>query len=273
MILPPGEKTMVAKIHRVHIPNVGEAIVHIPGGVPYRQDDNQEFPYGSYMRLGDKGFVYGKAYSLLDTAFGAWCSEAQKMGYMVTAADIVAGATVVTITVTATQNITENQLAGGYLQMFANTIDVFTRGIVSNTAIVSSGVMTVVMDSPSPVDVSAGAGVEAHISPYSSLINTAGGADAPQGGHFNMIMGMPTYPAEAGNSLWLQVSGPIWIVLDVLVGAEDGDIEAVFGSNGSISVRNTTTKLHAQHAGFIIAAAYGGGGGQGAPFLMLDIAH
>lgn len=264
---------MTAKMHRVHIPGVGEGIIYVPGGVPYEYDDEPKYRYGSFMRLGDKGFVYGKAYSLLDTAFGAWCSEAQKMGYMVTAAKILAGATTVTITVTATQNIAEDELKDGYLQMFANTINVFTRGIVSNTAIVGSGTMTVVMDSPSPCDVEAGAGVEAHINPYSHVINTAGGAEAPQGGHFNMILGMPTVPAPATKSLWLQVSGPIWIVLDVLVGAESGDIEAVFGSNGSISVRNTTTKLHAQHAGHIVAAAYGGGGGQGAPFLMLDIAH
>lgn len=264
---------MTAKMHRVHFPGVGEGIVFKPGGVPYTYDDEKQWPYGSYMRLGNKGFVYANALSLLDTSFGAWCSEAQKMGYMALAADVAVGDTSITVTVTATQNIAEDELADGYLEMFAATINVFTKGIVSNTAIVTSGTMTVVMDSPSPVAISAGAGVEAHISPYAKVINTAGGGDAPQGGHFNMILGMPTYPLAAGKKGWLQVSGPCWVVPDILVGADSGDIEAVFGSNGSISVRNTTTKLHAQHAGFIIAAAYGGGGGQGAPFLMLDIAH
>lgn len=264
---------MTAKLHRVHFPNVGEAIIHKPGGVPYGYDDIKQYPYGSYVRLGDKGFVYARANSLLDTAFGAWCGEAQKMGYMNVAADVAVGATVITITVTATQNIAADELKGGYIHVFANTINAFTRGIVSNTAIVTSGVMTVVMDSPAPVAVTAGDGVEAHINPYSKVINTAGGADEDQGGHFNMILGMPTYPLAAGKKGWLQVSGPHHIVNDVLVGSLDGYIEVVFGSNGSISVRNATTKLRAQHAGFIIAAAPGGGGGQGCPFVMLQIAH
>lgn len=265
---------MVATMHRVHFPNVGEGIIYKPGGVPYTYDDEKQFPYGSYMRLGDKGFVYANALSLLDTSFGAWFSEAQKMGYMVTAADIAAGATTVTITVTATQNIALDELAGGHLVLFANTINVMVRGIISNTAIVTSGTMTVVIESPVTQAISAGAGVEAMHSPYSNVINTAGGDNGdPQGGHFNMVLGMPTYPLAAGKKGWLQVEGPHWIVPDVLVGADSGDIEVVFGSNGSISVRNTTTKLHAQHAGFIMAAAAGGGGGQGAPFVCLDIAH
>ncbi len=271
---------MTASMQRMHFPNVGEGTIYKGSGVPYWSDDEQQFPYGSYMRLGNKGFVYCNALSLLDTAFGAWFSEAQKMGYMVTAADIAAGDTTVTITVTATQNIAANELAGGYLEMFANTINVFTRGIISNTAIVSSGTMTVVMDSPAPQAVDAGAGVEAMHSPYSNVINTAGGNNGdPQGGHSNMILGMPTYPLAAGKKGWLQVSGPCWVVPDVKVASDDGFITAIFGANGSISVRDATDpqvgtgKMHAQLAGYVMAAAPGGGGGQGAPFLMLDIAH
>lgn len=263
---------MTAKLRRVHFPNVGEGVIYKPGGVPYEQHDEALVPYGSYVRLGNKGFVYAKAYTLLDTAFGAIASKAQKLGQMVLAADIKAGDTVVTITVTATNSIDLNELADGELVCFANTIDVFNRGIVSNTKIVTSGTMTVVLDSPVPVDVDAGGKVEAIISPYANVFNTGGG-EAP--GWFHMVLGMPTYPAEAGKSLWLQVTGPCWVVPDILVGANDGDIEVVFGSNGSLTVRNTTTpapgKFLAQTAGYIIAAA--SGGGQGAPFIMLDIAH
>ena len=63
---------MVAKMHRLHLPKVGEGVIHVPGGVPYTYDDEGRYPYGSYMRLGNKGFVYAKAHSLLDTAFGCW---------------------------------------------------------------------------------------------------------------------------------------------------------------------------------------------------------
>jgi len=262
---------MTAKIHRMHFPKVGEGVIHVPGGVPYTYDDVGQYPYGSYIRLGNKGFVYAKAHSLLDTAFGCWSSDVQKLGQMVLAADVKAGDTTITITIPATNNISEDELKDGELVCFANTIDIFTRGVVSNTAIVTSGTMTVVLDSPAPVDVDAGGKVEAIINPYSNVANTAGGHQA---GWYNMILGMPTYPLVAGKSGWLQVTGPHWVVPDILVGVE-GYIECVFGSNGSISVRNATAgstgKLNAQIAGYIITSA--SGGGQGAPFLMLAIAH
>lgn len=268
---------MVATMHRVHIPNVGEGIIHKPGGTPYTYEDIAKYPYGSFLQLGNKGFVYAKAKALLDTSFGAIASKPQKMGYMVTAAKVLEGALIVTITVTATQNIGEDELAGGELMMFANTINVFNRGIVSNTAIVTSGTMTVVMDSPSPCEVAAGSGVEAMISPYANVVNSTAPAGGYEAGWYHMVLGMPTVPAPATKSLWLQVTGPCWVVPDVLVGAEEGDIEVVFGANGSISIRDATQhvagKLNAQHAGYIMASAVGGGGGQGAPFIMLDIAH
>jgi len=269
---------MTAKMHRMHFPKVGEGVIHIPGGTPYEQHDEALFPYGSYVRLGNKGFVYAKALALLDTSFGAIASKPQKLGQMALAADIEAGDTTITVTVTATNNITKDELKDGELVCFANTIDVFTRGIVSNTAIVTSGVMTVVLDSPVPVDVTAAVGkVEAMISPYANVVNTTAPVGGYEAGWYHMVLGMPTYPAAAGKSLWLQVTGPCWVVPDILVGAQEGDIEVVFGSNGSISIRDTTShadgKLQAQHAGYIMASAQGGGGGQGAPFIMLDIAH
>ena len=266
---------MVAKLNRIHFPKVGEGVIHVPSGTPYEQHDDPLYPYGSYVRLGNKGFVYAKAQALLDTAFGAIASMEQKLGQMGLAADIKAGDTTITITVTATNNIKADELKDGELVCFANTIDVFNRGIVSNTAIVTSGVMTVVLDSPVPVDVDAGGKVEAIISPYANVVNTTAPAGGYEAGWYHMVLGMPTYPAAAGKSLWLQVTGPCWVVPDVLVGAQEGDIEVVFGSNGSISIRDATQhaggKLGAQHAGYIMASAPGGG--QGAPFIMLDIAH
>ena len=269
---------MTAKLHRIHIPNVGEGVIHKPGGTPYEYDDIKQYPYGSFVQLGNKGFVYAKAQALLDTSFGAIASKPQKLGQMALAADIEAGDTTITVTVTATNNIEADELADGELVCFANTIDVFTRGIVSNTAIVTSGVMTVVLDSPVPVDVTAAVGkVEAMISPYANVVNTTAPAGGYEAGWYHMVLGMPTVPAPATKSLFLQVTGPCWVVPDILVGAEEGDIEVVFGSNGSISIRDAVQhaggKLGAQHAGYIMASAAGGGGGQGAPFIMLDIAH
>jgi len=267
---------MPAKLHRLHFPNVGEGIVHIPGGTPYTSDDVAQFPYGSYVRFGMKGFVYARAHTLLNSGFGCFTAHDQKMAWMVTAAALEAGDTSMTITVTATQNIALNELAYGELIIFTNAADPtnpVVRGIVSNTAIVTSGTMTVVIDSPLPQDIAVGAGVEAIINPYSQVFNTTA---AHLSGWYGMVLGIPTYPLAAGKSGWLQVTGPMaGLNPDILIGAGQGDIECVFGSNGSISLRDTTTtaagKLSAQIAGYIITCA--SGGGQGAPFLMLQIAH
>lgn len=256
---------MVAKMHRMHLPKVGEGVIHIPGGVPFEADDTPLYPPGSYMRLGNKEFIYAIAGGSLIPDVGAMNSFSQKVSMRNTSAKILIGATVITITVAAGLEIAEDELAGGEIVVFPGDNNSFTRGIVSNNAIATGvgGTLAVVVDSPIPVEIPAGKGCECIRSPYSAVKENQG--------EWAMVMGMPTVVATVGQGLWLQVSGPSWAAPAAEVGALVKNQEAVFVGNGSLALRSTAGNEDCQFAGVIIATAEGGG--QGAPFIMLQIAH
>lgn len=260
---------MVAKMHRVHMPKVGEAVVHIPSGVPFEADDEQQFPLGSYMRLGNKGFVYAKSAGITNVDFGAKNSLAQKVSQVSVAADALAGALAVSLTIAIGTEITKDELVGGEIVVFPGDSNTFTRGIIGNNAIATGvgGTLVVALDSPTPVDIDTDDVGECMASPYSAVKT-----EYPSGNEWHPVMGMPTVLAASGKYLWLQVEGPHWAAPDSPVGASTNCFEVVFGGDGAFRLRNSTDFLHNQYAGTIIAPATGGTG-QGAPFVMLQIAH
>lgn len=262
---------MVAKMHRIHIPQVGEGVVYEPSGIPFEASDVQEFPLGSFMRLGGKEFIYAKAGGTLNTGQGAKNVLQQIMAYEHVARTYAAGVTEVIIDVADTDgnlgdgDIAKDELVGGSIQFHPHGSNEFTRGIIANTAVDGGGEMTVTLDSPTPVAVEIDVtGVECMASPY-SYVQTSGN-------EWYTVMGMPTVRATVGQYLWLQVSGISWASPQADVGAAALDFDCVFRHDGSIEIRNSTTKLHQQHAGCIVATVRGGGG-QGNPFFMLQIAH
>lgn len=260
---------MTAKMHRVHIAEVGEGVVHIPGGVPFEASDVEEFPIGSYMRLGNKEFIYAKAGGTLNTDLGAKCIARQAVAYNNVARAYAAGVTEVIVDVAATDgdgsgNIAVDALVGGEILFFPHDENSFTRGIISNTVVSGGDEMTVGLDSPTPVALTEDTDdMELMASPYYSVQSSTDGRAT--------VMGIPTVAATIGQYLWLQVSGPNWIAPQSGVGEADLDFECVFRHDGSVELQNSTTKLHQQHAGCVVAQAIGNG--QGAPFLMLHIAH
>lgn len=271
---------MTSKMHRMHFPKVGEGVIHIPGGVPYEAVPVAEaltrYVPGSFMRLGNKEFVYAIAGNTLNPDKGAMNLLQQAVAQNTIARTYAAGVTEIVVDIAATDGndadgaFAKDELKGGEIVIWPHDENGFTRGIVSNTKTKGGGEvdeMTVVLDSPTPyaLDINADH-MEIIASPYSA-VSESGGND------WAMVMGMPTVVATEGQGLWLQVGGPSWCAPQGVVGAAAGVLETVFRNDGSLEIRTVALdNMNQQHAGVVICTARGGGG-QGAPFVMLQIAH
>lgn len=256
------------------MPDVGEGVIHVPGGVPFEADATPLYPAGSYMRIGGKEFIYAISGGTIRTGQGVKNCLQQIMAYEHVARTYAAGVTEVIIDVQATDGvlgdgaIAKDELKDGSVTFHPHEQNEFTRGIVSNTATVGGSAadeMTIVLDSPTPVAVEIDVtGVECMASPYSAVKYSTN--------EWYMVMGIATVKATEGQGLWLQVSGISWVAPQDDVGASALDFDCVFRHDGSIEIRDSTTKLHQQHAGCVVATVRGGGG-QGNPFFMLQVAH
>jgi len=267
---------MPAKMHRMHIAKVGEGVIYLPGGVPF-EADNAPLPYpaGAYMRLGNKEFIYAIAGNTLNPDLGAKNSLIQKVTQVILAADALAGATSISLTIATGTEIAKDELVGGEVVVFPHDENSFTRGIVSNNAIATGvgGTLVLVLDSPVPVALTKTTDhAEAMASPYSAVIQ---GNDGTQ-----PVMGIPTVVATVGQGLWLQVSGPSWVAPQSLVGVgrntglvfrHDGSLEPITITDGGDLTVPDVDYDTSQYAGFVISEA--AGGTQAAPFIMLQIAH
>ena len=260
---------MTAKMHRLHLPKVGEGVIYIPSGMPFEPDDTPLYPAGSYMRLGNKEFIYAIAGGNLIPDVGAMNSYKQKVVRAHCAVEVAAGSMVVGITPDSdsglawTEGVAENELKGGEFIAYPGDNNTFIRGIVSNTVIpAGSGTIYITLDSPTPVIIAADKWCECIRNPY--------GAVKENQGAWAMVMGMPTVVATVGQGLWLQVSGPSWAAPAADLGSEANNQEAVFVGNGSVALRSTAGNEDCQHAGVCIALA---AAERGSMFLMLQIAH
>lgn len=273
---------MVAKMHRMHLPKVGEGVIYLPSGMPFEADASPLYPAGSYVRLGNKEFIYAIAGGDVNPNFGAMNSYKQKVvrvGCVVdpdTEENVAAGAMTVGVAIVAgaglehlayIEGVEKDEFKGGEMVCFPADNKSFHRGIVGNTALAigTEGSVYFTLDSPIPIGITAGKWCEAIRNPY--------GAVKGDQGQFAMVMGMPTVVATEGQGLWLQVGGPCWAAPDMEVGKLINNQEAVFIWNGSIALRSDTdpyTNADCQHAGVCIALA---NGEQGSMFIMLQVAH
>lgn len=259
---------MVSKMHRMHLPKIGEGVIYVPSGMPFEVDDPPKYLPGSYMRLGNKEFIYAIAGGDLVPDVGAMNSYYQTVIEKQTSAKILKGAMVVTLTIAPGLDIAKDELKGGEIVCYPGDENSFIRGILSNNLVETGpgGVLAVVIDSPTPVEIVATKWCEAIANPYFAVKTNTG--------DFEMVMGMPTVVATDGQGLWLQVSGPCWVSPLYGTGGPGGAgnlKECVFETNGSIMVRETSRPA-LQTAGVVICPN-ATGNGQGSPFIMLQIAH
>jgi len=231
----------------------------------FQVSDVKRYPLGKYIRIGNKGFVYARAGGALVPNLGAKQSHNQKFIESNIAAAVLEGATTVTVTITAGATVDSpiilNELAGGQLVVFAAG-GTFIRGIVSNTALVAGGILTIVLDAPVPVAVGL-VWCEAIINPYYAVDNVSN--------EWTPVMGMPMINATVGQFVWLQVEGPSVVAGEAAIGAAANTLEVCFGGDGALKLRNVAIPAE-QRAGVVIAPNPAGTG-RGTPFIMLNIDH
>ena len=159
---------MVAKMHRIHIPNVGEGVLHIPGGVPYEADDVAVCPDGTYARFGNKGFVYATASGSLIPDVGAKQGNNQKIGNVAVLVGYDAGDKVITIN--SDVSCDKDELVGGEVVVFPSGGNkAFTRGIIGNAAVTATASLELTLDSPIPCDIDTDASAEVILGPYGAV--------------------------------------------------------------------------------------------------------
>jgi hypothetical protein len=263
---------MTAKMHRIHMPGVGEAMALIDGGTPYTIDTVQKYPLGTLIRMGGRTYAYAKASGTLNPAFGALVGSVQHIAQCAIETSAAAGVTELVLHTAVNDGaahdgvIAADEMVGGYILVFpSGNADCFIRQITSNTVCLSGigSLCTIGLDSPTPVAVVATTSVaEAMASPY---LNVKSGTDA-----LSSVVGIPTVAATTGKYCWLQTWGPCWAAPSSDAGTGNSVRQLIFGQNGSIDTHDHTGgNYSAQHAGFCLANAYGGG--QGAPFFFLQI--
>lgn len=271
---------MVAKMQRVHLPNIGEGVLYIPGGEPYEYYDDEAYDLGTYVRFGNKGYVFAGVggVGIVSLQFGAkqvgvW----QPVGWSTIAATVAAGVKQVTVDLGASAgpagdgNITKDYLKGGEICLMPTWGTGFTRHITGNSAVIggAGGEFTVDFASPTSAILTEDvAHAECIPSPYKAVRALQG-----TGSNTNPVVGMPTVVAASGKYEWLQVEGPFGIAAQTDVGESGDRMQAVFREDGTISPHDHSdeTEKYQQHAGVIMFLARGPG--QGTPFVNLQIAH
>lgn len=262
---------MTAKLHRIHIPKVGESIARIGSGMPFEAMDSKPtgFNIGDSIRFGGKAFVLGRlGATITNTELGLKNSLAQSVSQAVLPAAVAAGATSMSITVGASDGaagdgaVAANEMIGGQVVVFksgANTP--FLRGIIGNTAVASGGgTMTITLDSPVPFALTTSDAAEAMHSPWYSLKQ-----DNEIG---NPVLGVATVAGTSGQYIWVQTWGICFCSPQAAVGIA-GATGLYWRHDGSLDVENADAYVSDQYAGFVLAE--NASHTQAAPFFMLQI--
>jgi len=159
--------------------------------------------------------------------------------------------------------VVEDELAGGYVVIFSDTVVTMNRGIVGNTGIASAGDVVIYLDAPLNAAVApATSFVEAMGSPYYDVRNDSDGSKT--------CVGLPVVEATTGQYCFLQTYGPTWVAPQSGVGATTL-IRAVYARHdGSLDIRSGVgTNVTDQRVGYVLQNAQAGT--QGAPFVQLQI--
>jgi len=266
---------MVAKMQRLHIPDVGEAVVYKGSGHPFEAAMDTipaGFDIGDLIRLGKYTFVLGKlGGTITGTGLGLKNGLAQGVDQVVLGAVASAGDKEVTLTTSATSGkagtgLTEvDDYKGGTIVLFKAGVDKpQIRGITGNTARAATGAVDVTfdLDSPLTLDLAVTDVGEAMQSPWSYLIQDSEIS--------HPVVGVATVVGTSGQYIWVQTWGPVFVSPQALVGVGGAGIGCYWRHDGSIDVyANIGTYVSTQYAGFVLAEAIAHT--QAAPFFMLQV--
>lgn len=233
----------------------------------------QLYPVGTKLLDSERVFYYAKASSVgvTKTDYGVKNGYGQDVAYTSIAATAAAGDKAITLDVQAGDGQADdgafavNYFAGGFVVVFNHDDDAFTCRILESTVTTGAGEMTLTLQDELPVALAADvdhAECMAHWA-LGCEYNTA--TEEP-------VVGVAHAKVTANYWFWLQTWGPCW-----LGPSSAGPCEAahqhqvVFESTGEIDghIYDSAILTEQQHAGFGLCHAVGGG--QGAPFLFLQI--
>ena len=232
------------------------------------------FKYPKANPLDLRCYRYASAGNGLNCGSGAHLGFSQDVNFCNITVDLAAaGKYTLVITVAGGDGrlgngaIGVNELAGGYIIIFPDGMaDILNRMIVANTAtIAGGGLMTITVDKPLTVALSPNPHAECIASPYLDVL--FGNLER------QMIVGIPTVAAVAGEFVWLQTWGPTWATPGGVVWATAENTLAMFDGNGNIEAFDEALPVTGaqQIAGHIMSPLPGGG--SGAPFLFLMISQ
>jgi len=250
--------------------SVGQTLGSTPSTTQY-------YDLGTRAVTGDgRVFRYAKAGATLISGYGCECYGSQHIAYATLTAATAAGGNSVTFSAAATDGpagggasgdgaIAADEMKGGYIIiMDSDGTSAQNRMITGNTVTAAGGgTITVTFDEPTYVALTTSDHVECMASPYRDVRSTTYGHAS--------IVGVPTIPATVGQYLWIQTWGACWVTPQPRVSTELYQDQLVFRHDGTVDahVYSDANVTQAQHAGFVLAHAHGGG--QGACFVMLQI--
>ncbi len=240
----------------------------------YAAESTQRHALGRRALTWDgKVYKYTLANGTLNTNQGCEQLRPQEVSFAAIVSGAL-GATDLICTVGATDGvagdgvIAENGMSGGNFVIFDGSASQSSirRSILGNSAVDGANPMTIYFDAPLQVLLTTGDSIEAHSSPYLNI--TAAGSSN------RTILGIPVSPATSGQYSFIQTWGICWVSPQADVGTVTaGSDQLVFRHDGTVEVHDagSATTKQAQHAGFVMTWGQGGPGGQGAPFIMLQI--
>ena len=253
-----------------NFPNLGIPTIHTP-------DDSQLYDVGTEYEFNGKAYFYARAVGTVTANLAVKVYNHQDVGYRIAVATSAVGATDISVTTTANDNLAgvaaKDELKGGVCVIFEKTLGAGyeqTFGIIGNDALAAYGTLKIYLDGPLTQEFTdATAYAEANASPWAKVANSGSTVLTD---NKSVNAGVACCHATTGQWLWVQTWGMCWLSPDAALGTGTNNMDARFNGDGSLSDGDdTNTTVIAQRAGWVLRRAYGGG--QGTPFVYLMIAN
>lgn len=243
----------------------------------HERSSTQKHRLGTPLRRGDCVYKYAKhAAAMTLTHRLAWSTSHQDIMYAAIPTANPIGDNEIHVTVGAADGVNNDGeflvhcMQGGHLVIFYAPA-VLSNGVVAvfqirdNTAAVSGGDMTITIDGELPRATVVGTSIiEAMASPY--IVSTGDPAGV------RWMVGMPMHLATVAEPyVWLQTWGPTWCAPQSRVGDAANNGTVVARHDGSLDVSDQAGYANAQIVGSVMN--YSQAGGQGAPFVYLQISR
>ena len=237
------------------------------------KDFSGAYNLGPYATESTQRYVYGTRFLDEDGSVFKYCNAGAAITNTQLAVHVTATAAVAVIEVFSAAaaigsrtllineaSVAEDQLAGGYINIFPAAGSAMVRKIIANTTSDASGYVTLTLNFPIDIALTTSDNHETWASPYASVsqANTSGTL---------AFLGVPNVAAASSGKLWIKTWGPIFIAPQSGVGAAYVQ-EGFFRHYGSIDVRaNIGTNVLDQRAGHCLVGSASGDG----PLFMLQV--